>query len=140
MEQPLQRLQNDSTSLDMNSTGDKCSFLVVRPIKIKQVGLCMLTTEAGGATVKFDRRVKAGSDSGRGDGDVGIITVPASDSQGKILSEDEAASADLILDAGDEIVVEVTAENVSANAFFKPFVEYYVLSESLANMSDRSAA
>ena len=140
MEQPRLILQNDSTSLDMNSTGDKCSFLVARPIKVKSVGLCMLSTDAGGATVKFDRRVTAGSDSGRVSGSVGIITVPASDSQGKILYEDEAASADLILDAGDEIVVNVTAENVSANAFFKPFVEYYMLSEARANDADASAA
>lgn len=140
MEQPLQILQNDDTSLDLNNVGDKCSFVVVSPMKIKSVGLVPLSADTGGATVKFDRRVKAGSDSGRVAGACGTITVPASDSQGIVLYEDQAASADLVLDAGDEIVVNVTAESASANAFFKPFVEYYRISEVRANESDASAA
>lgn len=140
MEQPLQILQNDSTSLDLNNIGDKCSFVVVSPMKIKSVGIVPLSADTGGATVKFDRRVKAGSDSGRVAGACGTITVPASDQQGKVLNEDQAASADLQLDAGDEIVVNVTAEGAAANSFFKPYVEYYRVVESAANQSDKSAA
>lgn len=139
MEQPLLVMQNDSTSLDLNNIGDKCSFVISSPIKVKSVGIVPLSADTGGATVKFDRRVKAGSDSGRVAGACGTLTIPASDQQGKVLYEDQAASADLQLDAGDEIVVNVTAEGASANAFFKPFVEYYRVSENRVNESDASA-
>jgi hypothetical protein len=139
MEQPRQLLMG-SSDIDLNNVGDKLSWPISAPMKIARVGVVMTSTDANDATIKFDRRVTAGSDSGRVAGACGIISKLASNQQGKVLVEDEAASQDLVLDAGDEIVVNVTAENCNANAFCRPFVEYYRLSESTANESDAVAS
>ena len=106
-------------------------------MQITRAGLVVEGTDAGGATVKFDRRVLAGSDTGRGDGDVATITIPASNQQGKVLYEEPSST--LVLDAGDQVVVEVTAESVTALNCV-PFLEFIDVQEVSANQSDASAA
>ncbi|KKM75728.1 hypothetical protein LCGC14_1387230, partial [marine sediment metagenome] len=59
----------------------------------------------------------AGSAGSRGDGDVGVITIPASDQQDNMIYETPAGSSGgipVILSAGSKVVVQVTAEGVSA--------------------------
>jgi len=67
------------------------------------------------AVIKFDKRPTAGTDTGRGDGDVGVITKTAANVQGKTFYAAPAAA--ITVDAGDEIIVDVTTANGDACAF-----------------------
>src|SRR5260221_8262940 len=139
MEQPLPLLIGDD-NVDFNSTGDKQSFPVPCPMKISAIGLVICNSDTGDATIKFDRRVTAGSDTNRVSAGLGTLLKPASSNIGKVLYEKLDSSTDLILNAGDEIVINVTAENVSANAFVRPFIEYFRLSENKVNESSALAS
>lgn len=131
-------LSKESASFDINAAGDKATFSFAYNAKIVACGLIVRGNDAGGATVAFDKRVLAGSDTGRGAADIGEITIPASNQQGKYLYEDLSDSG-IEVAAGDEIVVEVTAEAVTALQAVA-VIELLRLHESRANLSDGSAA
>lgn len=105
-----------SAQIDINATGDKATF-TVPPFKciLYQVAVTCASADAGGATVKFDIRPTAGSDTSRGDGDAGVVTIPAASQSGKVLVD--TAFRGLSVTPGQQIVMEVTAEGVAANAF-----------------------
>jgi hypothetical protein len=100
------------SQFDVNSAADKYTFTIPFKCDVKRIFLVIEGTDTGGATVKFDKRPTAGSDTDRGDGDVGTITIPGSNCQGKMYYEDP--STVVTLDEGDQVVVQVTAEGVSA--------------------------
>lgn len=134
----LQNVQAEkSAQFDINTAADKAIFSMSCKCKILRAGLIVEGSDAGGATVAFDKRPLAGSDTGRGAADVAEITIPASDQQGKVLYE--KPSSEVILEAGDQVVVEVTAEGVTALNCVA-FLELIRLDEVEANMSDMSAA
>lgn len=124
-----------TAQVDLNATGDKATINApMFKTILYQVGVLCTTTDAGGATVKFDRRILAGSDTGRGDGDAGVVTIPASNQQGKFLVD--TAFRGLIIQPGDQIIMEVTAEGVSASAFAFGAVWLQYLPENIGNLSD----
>jgi len=134
MEQPVQLLL--SSQIDLNGTGDKAVFSLPCPIKVIRVGLIIQSADTGGATIKFDKRVKAGSDTNRVSGGVSVLTLPAANEQGKFLCKSQDDSNAVELDCGNEIVVNVTAESVSANAFAVAVIEYNRIQELPANLSN----
>jgi hypothetical protein len=134
MEQPVQEMH--SVQIDLNATGDKAVFSLAMPIKVIRVGLIIQNSDANDATIKFDKRVTAGSDSGRVAGGVASLSKPASNNQGKYLYKSLDDSSAVELTCGDEIVVNVTAENVAANAFAVAVLEYCRIQEKPANLSD----
>jgi hypothetical protein len=134
MEQPVQMLV--SAQFDLNSAADKVSFPMPCPVKLVRVGLILLTTDAGGATIKFDKRVTAGSDTSRVSGGVATLTLPASNEQGKYLEKQLKDSSSVLLACGDEIVVNVTSEGAAANSFAVAVVEYFRIQENVLNQSD----
>lgn len=102
-----------SASFDVQTAADKATLsMPFNKQKVKKAWIEVRGTDAGGATVKFDKRPTAGSDTGRGDGDIAVITIPASNQQGKRLYEIPATVIHLV--AGEEVVAEVTAEGVAA--------------------------
>lgn len=121
------------TAVDvLTATGDAAAtFVCWQPITVLRVGM-LVTVAVGGdtATVAFDRRITAGSDTGRVDGGVTTVVVPASTAAGKIVYKDVRVD----LDAGDEVVPEVT--EVSAAGSVRYFVEYVNRHEVPANMAD----
>lgn len=121
---------------DVNSAADKITFSIMDDMEIIECGLLIEGTDAGGATVKFDRRVLAGSDTGRGDGDVGEITIPASNQQGKVLFEKVSG---VELDAGDQVVVQVTAEGVTALNVV-PYIKFVNIPARRENQTDAASA
>lgn len=94
------------------TTGDKATITISERCKVERVFCVVEGTEATAATVKFDKRPTAGSDTGRGDGDVGVISFGASNQQGKMLYENPTTT--ILLDEGDQVVVEVTVASTGA--------------------------
>jgi hypothetical protein len=121
---------------DLDTTGDKIVFSLPEKFQVSRLGLVVTGADTGGGVVKFDRRVLAGSDSGRGDGDVGAITISAANNQGKILYEIPATA--MILNAGDQIVVEATTDT-GTGCNLVPFVKGFWISEHPASNTEFSA-
>jgi len=90
-----------------------------RPIR---AGVSLTTTVASSVSVvvKFDKRPTAGSDSSRGDGDVGTITIPTTAAAGKAYYENTdyvaAGTGSWVetLNEGDQVVVQVATASDSA--------------------------
>ncbi len=122
---------------DVNTAADKVIFTVPFDCRVRNLSLTIEGTDAGGATVKFDKRPTAGSDTGRGDGDVGTITIPASDQEGKVL--EEVPTSNIKLKRGEQVVVEVTAESVTALNCV-PTLELEYIPEISANQTNVVAA
>lgn len=115
----------ESATFDINSAADKATFYAgAISGEVVAIEIIPLSTDAGGATIKFD---KVQHDGTRGDGDVGEITVPAADSQYNGLIEFKNGVSFV---GGERIVVQVTAESVSACAdarariWFRPTGQY----------------
>ena len=105
-----------TASFDVQTAGDKATlYLPPGRWSILYVWVLVLGTDAGGATIKFDEALAGGAS--RGDGDAGIITIPAADNQENMIyetPENSSGGIPVILSAGSEVVVQVTAEGVSA--------------------------
>lgn len=130
---PLWAGANATTPLDMASLADVAVIPVPYKCQVRRVALLYTTTGTAAAAVEFDQRVLAGSDSGR----VNFATVSkgASNQQGKYIYEDPATS--VVLNEGDEIVVQVTDVEAAATAWAIVLVER--MPEQPANQSDMVA-
>jgi hypothetical protein len=119
--------------LDMASLADVAVIPVPYKCQVRRVALLYTTTGTAAAAVEFDQRVLAGSDTGR----VNFATVSkgASNQQGKYIYEDPATS--VVLNEGDEIVVQVTDVEASAKAWAIVLIER--MPEVPANQADMVA-
>ena len=123
----------DPATVVTSSTGDKRSIYILKPITVHEIGLQFtVATTTTAIVVAFDRRVLTGSDTGRGTGDVGILTEPSigACAIGKTIKK--LVNVDLA--TGDEIVVEVTT--ASAAGTCRPYILYRVREENPANETD----
>lgn len=110
-----------------------------RPLR---VGFTLTTTISGGVApiVKFDRRPTAGSDTSRGDGDVGTLTFSATGAAGKAYYENTDYKADgtgewvETLDEGEQVVVQVSTAS-AANGAGIPWMLVEPVPERPANNS-----
>lgn len=84
---------------------------------------------------KFDIRPTAGSDTGRGDGDAGAITIPSGTAIGTVMY-DEAAKGDQVT-AGDQVVCQyaTAASGPSITGHVVPMLVIDPEWEMLANLS-----
>lgn len=93
-------------NVTLASTGDKGSWA---PGKFPHyIRGAMIVCKAAGAEVgqvKFDKRPTAGSDSGRGDGDVAILNIPNPFAQGRVILKENIK---VLIRPGEEVVCEVT--------------------------------
>jgi hypothetical protein len=124
-----------STTPDvLSATGDCAEILVVqRPIRIIAIGIGITTTTTvSAATIKHDRRVLTGSDAGRGDGDVGTLTIPIGAAAGKVYIN---FITPFDANPGDEIVPEVTATATAGAG--RHFIVYQLRDEVTGNLGDQ---
>ena len=123
-----------STADSLTVVGDASGTLkIAEPIRVVEVGFLVSTTVGTtGATIKFDRRVKVGSDSGRGDGDVDDITIPAAAAAGKYYY---SQGTPIDLDVGDEIVPEVTVAGGTTGAGYH-VIKYFRNNKLVGDESD----
>lgn len=119
----------ESASLAVNSTGDKFTFTPGQPVDILRWGIIAdaLIDVGVGMAIKADHRPTAGSDTGRGDGNVGDITITVDLAQGAgLFTEDVSGVANKTpfqVDPGEQVVFEVTdAADTAGTAII--FVEY----------------
>lgn len=70
------------------------------------IGLAAIIDNDIAATgvIKFDKRPTFGSDSGRGDGDVGVLNLTTAHTQGKVVYKE----VDVRIVPGEEVVAQVT--------------------------------
>lgn len=129
-------LVKEGAVFDVNTAADKITFTVVDDVEIVEIGLVIAGDDPGGATVKFDKRVTAGSDTGRGDGDIGEITIPDADSEGQVLYE---KVSDTMVLRGEQIVVQVTAEGVTALNVV-PYYKYVPIRTKRENQGSKVVA
>jgi hypothetical protein len=99
-----------SAQVALTSTGDKFTFTPCHPVDLIGFGIIgdALIDVGAGMTVKVDKRPTAGSDSGRGDGDIGSIVrgTDADIAAGKGLFTRFTTPKEL--NPGEQAVVEVT--------------------------------
>lgn len=72
---------------------------------VRAVALVINNDIAAAGVVKFDKRPTAGSDTGRGDGDVAVINLATTHTGGKVVYKD---GLNVRIDPGQEVVAEVT--------------------------------
>lgn len=128
----VHRFTEISAQIGMTSLGDKMTFMSAVPVNIVRWGVIAdsLIDVGAGFTVKGDHRPTAGSDSSRGDGDVGDITVTDDIAQGKGIYTEECATpaspaqpAKFLLDPGEQVVFQITdAADTAGTGMI--FVEY----------------
>lgn len=118
------------------ATGDNTIWNVGEPITVVRIEAIIgtVTSDTGAAVVKFDKRVLTNSDTGRGDGDVGTLTVPVSTAAGKILYKNVRVDCS----PGDQIVAEVTTTSAAGSAYYE--VHYIRRHEEPANLTDMIAS
>ena len=113
------------TAQALTSTGDKATLSFPESANIVEIGVVIATVTAptGTPVVAFDRRITAGSDTGRVDAGIGSITkAVASLTAGKILRKQVSVE----VSAGDQVVVEVTTAAGGAALTAIPYVVYYL--------------
>jgi hypothetical protein len=128
---------DDTAGIDLDQSAADVARILV-PFKCEVVMAQLIITETCAGTtpgvVKMDRRPTAGSDTGRGDGDIGDFAMGTT-AAGKVLYDDVAKGT--VLNAGDEIVVQITTQPVTGPAgHFEPVLLVKPLSETKANQSD----
>lgn len=112
------------------ATGDAAeTFKVAYPITVTRVGFIVSTLVDGAPVVKFDKRPNVGSDTDRGDGDVGELTVPDTTAVGVMVTRDVTP---VDLEPGDEVVPQVTSAATAGAGF--PVVFYRIRQEEPGNI------
>ena len=129
---------DDILGIDLDQVAADVAHILV-PFKCEVVRAQLIITETCGGTttpgvVKFDKRPTAGDAAARGDGDIAEFNMAAT-AAGNVLYDEVASGT--ILNAGDEVVVEITTAPVDAAAgHFEPVLLVKPMSESLANLAD----
>ena len=130
----------DDLGIDCDApTGDKAVFPIPFKCELLEAGAIITETGAGGTTtaiVKFDLRPTAGSDASRGNGDIAELALSTT-AAGKVVYD--LAGTGTVLNAGDEVVVELTqaATGASKAGHFRPYLLVRYLPETIANMADK---
>lgn len=119
-----------ATLADASATGDKLTFTPAVPVEILEIGIIVTTVivdAAGGLVLKADIRPTAGSDTSRGDGDAGVMTLTsaqANKAAGKVQRSRPASPA--IVYPGQQVIVELTtAADSGAGIAFIVFREAF---------------
>lgn len=124
-----------ATLADASATGDKLTFTPAVPVEVLEIGIIVTTAlvdAAGGLVLKADLRPTAGSDSGRGDGDVGVMTLTSAQANkvaGKVVRSRFTSPYKVI--PGQQVVLDLTtAVDSGAGIAFIVFREALALDDS----------
>lgn len=109
----------------LNTLADVTTWAPIVPHKITMVGLVIDNDIAAVGVVKFDKRITAGSDTGRGDGDVATLNLTTAHTQGKLVYKE----INVMVNPGQEVVLEVTdvtgaADTADAVMWVEPVWEH----------------
>lgn len=128
---------DDVEGIDLDQAAADVSRFVV-PFKCEVFLAALAITEVCAGTtpgvVKMDKRPTLGSDTSRGNGDIGEFAMGTT-AAGKLLYD--LAGRGTILYPGDEVVVEITTRPVTgASGHFIPKLLVKPIPEMLANLTD----
>lgn len=129
---------DDILGVDLDQAAADVAHFIVPFNCVVVMAQLVVTETCGGSTpgvVKFDRRPTAGDDGSRGNGDIAEFNMAAT-AAGKVLYDEVAKGT--MLNAGDEVIVEITTRPVSGTpaGHFEPVLLVQPKSETKANMSD----
>ncbi len=133
---------DDAAGIDMDQAlGDVAVFSIPHNCSVWEAGVVVTEACAGGTTtpvLRLDKRSVAGSDAGRGDGDIGELKLLTS-AQGKVMYD--RAGANVQLEAGNEVVVQLTvaAAGTGAAGHVRPYLSVIRDPEVRANMVNKVA-
>lgn len=117
------------------ATGDNTIWNVGEPITVVRIeAIIALAASTGAAVIKFDKRILTDSDTGRGDGDIGSLTIPASTVAGKVVYKNVRVDCS----PGDQIVAEVGTTSAAGSAYYE--VHYIRRHEEPLNLTDMIAS
>lgn len=125
MEGYLYLTQNSGeTPIALTATGDDWDVTFAQPADIVRVGFIVTAAfdSTANTVVAVDKRPTAGSDTGRGDGDIATINIPDDTAAGTVWTV-EVNPSSIQVDAGEQIVFQVTTAASSAGSGIY-FVEY----------------
>ncbi len=92
--------------VDLNTLADVGDYAPgFHPVIIRAVALVITNTIGAAGVVKVDKRPTAGSDTGRGDGDIAVINLATTHDEGEVVYKDGLT---FLLKPGEEAVFEVT--------------------------------
>jgi hypothetical protein len=120
------------------AAGDLAVFTAPFPCDVLYAGLCVTTACAGATTtpiVKMDKRPTAGSDTSRGDGDVGVFELGTA-AAGKFLYF--MPTTRVHLEPGEEVVMQLTqiAAGTGAAGAVRPSLVVEHAAESWGNLDN----
>ena len=119
----------EATASVTSSTADIDTFTPSFPVEIYEFGIVVTTslTASDNLIIAADKRPTAGSDTGRGDGDIGTLTIAAADSDGVNAGDIIVCrpTTPVVLLPGEECVIEVTNATAAGGGF--AFVNYRAL-------------
>lgn len=121
-----------------DSTGDKLRYASAEKVRIRKVAVHVGATEATACVIKFDKRPTFGSDTSRGDGDMAVLNIPASDKAGKVIYVD-LNDERVTLEPGEEMVAQVTTASTGDKAV-QVEVLFDRVAEVDANLADTEAS
>jgi len=129
---------DDTEGIDMDQApADAAVFVIPYKCRVEYAGAVVIETCGGDTTtpeVKFDKRPTAGSDTGRGDGDIGHLKLLTT-AQGKLMYDVAARGEEL--EPGQEVVFEITvqATGTGAAGHVRPVLVVTPRDEMFANLS-----
>ncbi len=130
---------DDGAGVDMDqAVADVAVFIIPCRCTVFEAGVVVTETCAGGTTtpvVKFDKRATAGSDSGRGDGDIAHLVLSTT-AQGKVMYDHVARTTELV--PGEEVVVQLVtmADGTGAAGHIRPYLLVVRMEDLPANLSN----
>lgn len=132
-------IANGVTTVSLAGVADNLRlFDIMGPITVQRVGFLITTaTTVTSPVVDWDRRITPGSDTGRVDKAVAVMTFPAV-ALGVIGAVIYKNAANVDLAAGDEVTVQVTTAATAGAGI--PFLRYISRDETPANQADMVAA
>lgn len=116
-----------ASDADMSGTGDQGTFTPAVPVEIIEFGYIITTVvvdAAGGLVLKADRRITAGSDTGRTDGTGGTLTLTSAQANALVAGYVMRCrpASPITINAGEQIVLELTTAPDSGAGL--PFIVY----------------
>ena len=130
---------DDALGVDCDQApADVAVFDIPFKCELQRVQAAVTEACAGATTkpaMKFDKRPTAGSDTGRGDGDMGELILGTT-AAGKVVYD--LVGRGQILLPGEEVVVQLTvqATGTGAAGHFRPALVVKPLAETLVNLSN----
>ena len=121
-------------AVDSHTAADYVLPTLTRGIKILEAIAIVNGTDATACVMSLDKRILAGSDTGRVSGLL-TITLPAADKNGKLYYKKTSDAAPKLANAGDQLVLAVTTAS-TADKVGDVVVRYVEITDLSANEQD----